>query len=48
MDNIPIHVRRKGCDGAVQIERISCVASSVAGRQHRIGLADMEVVVRDL
>jgi len=47
MNNIPIRVRRESRDGAIQIQRILRVARSVAGRQHGIGLADVEVILRD-
>ena len=46
-ENIPIPVRRETGDGAVQIQGIARVAGGVAGRGHGVGLADVEVVLRD-
>lgn len=47
MGSIPIHIRREARYGTRQVEGILRVAGRVASRQHGIGLADVEVVLRD-
>lgn len=45
--HVPVVVRRDGSYGAVEVERISRIAGSVAGRTHGVGFACREVIVRD-